>query len=153
MKPSRREFLVLTLSGLGAAMLGACGDDGNTVQDNTPNNDTPFMPDIPDEQMPDARLDIAQVAQAWFEGADAAAIVAVGNVYVQRFAPDEDAVADDLASVVAIFAELEDLTEALEALDAAVITDFEAVEIAAVSGWQLARTEARMCSLFAQAVG
>jgi len=145
MNPTRRQALLLALAGLGAALLGAgCGDDADPV----PAAPT-FDPHLTATDLPPTGLGLAALLAAWIGDATPAHIAAIGHVYLQRFAPERQAVIDDLANTVALVADLDDLDTAVAAWQTAALDDFDAVTVVAVSGWQLARTEARLCALAA----
>lgn len=156
MATTRRRFMVLALSGLGAAMLGVgCGGDDPEpalASDVSPDEE-PFIPDVDEEMLPQTQLDLVALLTSWFEGADLAAIGAIGLAYLQRFVPDEDAVVADLSELLTPLADEAELTVALEALDALVVADFESVTMASVRGWQLSVTEARLCALVSLNLG
>lgn len=150
MATTRRRFMVLALSGVGAAMLGVgCGGDDAepSLSSDVPPDEEPFVPDVDEEMLPQTRIDLVTLLTSWFEGADLAAIGAIGLAYLQRFVPDESAVVEDLSELLAPLSDEVDVAVALEALDASVISDFESVALASVRGWQLSVTEARLCAL------
>lgn len=147
MTTSRREFLITAVSGLGASLLApACGGPMD-------DDEKPPGPDVDDSKLPETKLELQAVVDGYFEEADPMAVRRVGEAYLQRFGTDDEAALEDLSKPVEAIADVEDMTKALETLDARVIADFEAPELASVKGWQLARTEARMCGLAQQLAG
>jgi hypothetical protein len=135
---SRREFLVLALAALcGAASGSGCGrsDPLRPAECQQPGD------------LPATVLDLQALLARYFEYGDVADVRAIGRAYIERFGGNGCALVDDLAQAVRGIADVTTIEEAVQALEAAVTTDFDFHRRTAVGGWQLATTEARLCAL------
>jgi len=146
MTTTRREFLIATVSGLGAAALApGCGlIDGESAP---PPPDPPDRPEEGREAFPETQLDLEEMLLAYFEGADETHVATVGEPYLERFGEDTDAAVEDLSEAVRVVEEAQMVDEAIARWNDAVRSDFEAGDVVDVAGWQLAPTESRLCGL------
>lgn len=138
---SRRDFVALTVAGLGSAILApGCGlFDRRSLFS--------FRPDVPKERLPPHDIDLVPVLRRYFDPASLDRVRWVGRAYLQRFTPDVEAAIADVSESVTIMADAASTDRAVQALSEAVAADFEAVEVVSVFGWQLALAEARACAL------
>jgi len=86
--------------------------------------------------------DAALVAQAYFAGRDLAAIGALGRTYLDGFESATAALAD-----LRMIDAHGDVDDAVARLRSSVTDDFDNSRLAAVGGWQLSVTEARLCGI------
>jgi len=133
---SRRNFLTVALSLLagvpsasGATKLLATKRRGQAVE------------------LPTTLVDLQALLGSYFEQGDIAHVRTLGRRYLERFGGDQRALADDLARAVRLVADSGGIDEAVAILAAAVTRDFATDERTSLGGWQLARTEARLCAL------
>lgn len=144
MTTTRRQFLIASLSGIGASLLGVgCGD---VFSQPSEGDDREPVPKRGREQFPETELSLAELVDAYFRDADLANVKLVGETYLRRFDSDTEAV-EDLSAGVELVASLQDRQEALTRWDRAAIENFEGDGTVPVAGWQLARTECRLCGL------
>ncbi len=144
MTTTRREFLIASLSGIGASLLGVgCGDLFSK-----PRDDGGGPPPKQDrDSLPETTLSLEQLVAGYFDGAETADVKLLGETYLRRFGDDVESANDDLSETVELVASIEQESEALTEWDRAVVEDFEATGIASIAGWQLARTESRLAGL------
>lgn len=160
---NRRRMMLMTLTGLGAALtLGACGesdDEGSGPQDaGTPDMGAPDMgapdmsaPDIgppPEVEIPEAWYGARDTLTAWFEGAPAAAISAVGALWLSQRAGSE-AILDDLSPLVDEILATETHESAFALFEQRIAEAFDSLSPTSLAGWQLALTEIQLCALAA----
>lgn len=160
---NRRRMMLMTLTGLGAALtLGACGesdDEGSGPQDaGTPDMGAPDMgapdmsaPDIgppPEVEIPEAWYGARDTLTAWFEGAPAAAISAVGALWLSQRAGSE-AILDDLSPLVDEILATETHESAFALFEQRIAEAFDRLSPTSLAGWQLALTEIQLCALAA----
>lgn len=152
---TRRQFMVMALSALGAALLEAgCGDAEGEVDPGPASNDVVdpgFEPAEPindfEASLPPTALGLTALLSGWFEGADLEAIKAVGRAYVARFNADAASITTDLGPTVSEVAAFTHLNPALVAWQEAIGADFDAANLVVIAGWQLSPTEVRLCAL------
>lgn len=136
---SRREFVALSLSGIGAAILAAaCGTDeaGRSLR---------FRPRLPADRFPLDPGQLQAMLGEFFGRRNLEAVRWVGRAYAQRFLEDTERLLRDLDESMALF-ELND-TDTSARLGAAIAGDFVAGRTVSVYGWQLAAAEARLATI------
>jgi hypothetical protein len=146
MTTTRREFLVGAASSIATAVLVApgCGDSNPQRSKKDDTSKPPSGVEL--DALPETQLGLDVLVDGFFEGADGSAIRTIGREYVRRFDQSDEVLAD-MRPVVEAVADIDDETRALTTLDETVVEDFEHVETTSVGGWQLARTECRLCAL------
>lgn len=125
---TRRQVLHGLVAGLGVSMLPACGWFGE---------DHPALPEV--------RVRLGSVARRYFNG-DLEAAQRLGESWVSRF-DDVEAVREDLEQTFAPLAGIRSTQSVVEALEAAVVSDFEKVELVSLDEWQLSITELRVAAV------
>jgi hypothetical protein len=135
---SRREFLILSVMLLGVTASGSSCGPSDPVE--------PGGCQQPGE-LPQTVLDLQALLSTYFEPGDMADVRAIGQEYIERFQNDRCALVDDLAGSVRPIAHIDRVDDAIQALESAVITDFDTDRRISVGGWQLATTEVRLCAL------
>ena len=137
---TRREFVVLALSGLGATIaLSACRDQGIRALS--------FRPRVDPGRLSDDWIEIESTLHNYFGAENLGRVRWVGRAYVQRFSPDVDALIADLSEAVSVLEATGGRQSGPATLDGAIRKDFEEGELVSVYGWQLARSEARLAAL------
>jgi len=116
------------------SLLTGCGDDRRGLPP-------------PDE----AQRYAAGVARAYFEPDPTGLATTLGLAYLAELSPDSDtdAIAADLADLVALIANAGGEGEARAAVEDAVVRDFRERATMTLSGWSLGRTELRLSALVA----
>jgi hypothetical protein len=100
-------------------------------------------------ELPATAVDLQAVLDTYFENGDLADVRAIGAAYIESFQGDACDLVDDLSVAVRPIAAIDNTALAVQALDQAVVADFEAHRRTSLHGWQLAATEARLCGIVA----
>ena len=137
LKHGRRQFLRITLSGLGATFVLPSSEDSATK---------PTPARHRNGALPDTWIELTDLVSGYFRGS-LEQVVPIGQAYMDRFGNDKAGLIQDLRSLVLGIADQRDLDRAVATLEAAIVREFAEERDVSLEGWQLAPTELRLCAV------
>lgn len=141
MSQTRRQFLVGSISGLGAALLGVGCERCSSTRESFP------LARLGRHRFPDTQIDLVDLLDHYFESASTANVRAIGYVYLEHLDADTPTTLEVLSHPVRQIEDADTVSHATTRLDEAIVADFNRHRFIDLEGWQLTETLCRLTGL------